>query len=165
MRKAISIILIIVIQLLIDNYLNLGLYLYVAIFPFLILTLPYRYKTIPTMLLSFLLGLSIDFLSNGVLGLNAGALTAMAFVRQGLLQTLVNEQSMGKYDSPAIKGLGFVRFFFYILLSYLIFIFFYILFDNMGFSPFGFNLLKLTFSTLVNGVIMIIICGITERRG
>ena len=88
MRKAISIILIIVIQLLIDNYLNLGLYLYVAIFPFLILTLPYRYKTIPTMLLSFLLGLSIDFLSNGVLGLNAGALTAMAFVRQGLLQNL-----------------------------------------------------------------------------
>lgn len=162
MRKAIIVIFIVIIQLILNSYINLGLYIYLVIFPFIILTLPYRVKTIPAMLLSFLLGLAIDFLSNGVLGLNAGALTAMALCRQSFLQMLINEQSMGKYDTPSIKEIGFLKFSTYIILSFIIFFVSYIFIDNMGFSPFGFNLLKLLVSTLVNSFLMIIICIVTQ---
>lgn len=162
MRKAIIVIFIVIIQLILNSYINLGLYIYLVIFPFIILTLPYRVKTIPAMLLSFLLGLAIDFLSNGVLGLNAGALTAMALCRQSFLQMLINEQSMGKYDTPSIKEIGFLKFSTYIILSFIIFFVSYIFLDNMGFSPFGFNLLKLLVSTLVNSFLMIIICIVTQ---
>jgi hypothetical protein len=162
MRKALIVIFIVIIQLILNSYINLGLYIYLVIFPFIILTLPYRVKTIPAMLLSFILGLAIDFLSNGVLGLNAGALTAMALCRQSFLQMLINEQSMGKYDTPSIKEIGFLKFSTYIILSFIIFFVSYIFLDNMGFSPFGFNLLKLLVSTLVNSFLMIIICIVTQ---
>lgn len=116
------------------------------------------------MVMAFFLGLLLDVLSNGVIGLNAGALTAMAFLRQSFLQILINEQSMGKYESPGVKGMGFPRYSKYVFLSYLTFFIFYILFDNFGSGLLLFSFLKIVISCLVNTVLIIILSYIIQER-
>lgn len=164
LKTIIYVIILTAIQILMDNYLDLGVYVYLFIIPYFILLLPYKYKTISTMLIAFLLGLFVDFLSNGVLGLNAAALTAMALTRQSFLKLVVNEQSMGKYDTPAIKDIGFIGYAIFITLSYLVFFIFYVLFDSLGSGHILLSLLKILISTIANTVLIIILSYIIQQR-
>lgn len=165
MKKIVRALLIILIQVLCELYLNLGAYIYLAIFPYLILTLPYKIKTLPAMVISFGLGLLIDLLSNGVMGLNAGALTAMALFRQRFVSILVNVRNLGASDSPSLNLFGHFKFFVFSLLSASVFFITYILFDSMGFHPFLFNLLRLMLCVVINTVLWSILSFILQDRG
>lgn len=163
-KKILYCILLIAIQLLLDNYLDLGIYIYLFIVPYFILFLPYRYKTIPTMFLAFFAGLAIDFLSNGVLGLNAGALTTMALFRQSFMQLVVNEQSMDKYETPTLKDMGILRYSLFVLLSYLVFFITFSLLDNFGSGMVLISILKTIISSISNTVLIVIISFIIQER-
>lgn len=153
MKKIFYILMVLCLQCLLDNYADLGLYLRIVIIPFVILMLPYRYKTISTMIIAFLLGLTVDIFTSGVLGLNAGAMTAVAFVRQKVLHSILDERNMERHDSPDIIVLGLGKGLFYVMFHYIVFFTAYTLLDNMGFAPFGLILSKILLSTAVSGLI------------
>lgn len=163
-RKIIYPLIIVVLQCILDNYADLGLYVRVVLIPYIILILPYRYKTISTMIIAFLIGLSVDIFTTGVMGLNAGAMTAVAFVRQKVLHSILDERNMERHDSPDLKVFGLTKGVLYLLFHYLIFFSAYTALDNFSFSPIGFYTAKILFSTVVSSVISILLFGKQKKN-
>lgn len=101
------------------------------LYVFYILLLPLEIKAIPLMLISFVLGISIDTFYDSM-GMHTAGLVAMAYVRNKWVQVII---PTGGYDDnvePSILNMGFGWFFTYSLPLILLhhFIFFYI--DNLG---------------------------------
>lgn len=67
-----------------DNYVNISIYLDIAMCLYLLLALPVRWGTVPTMLAGFVIGLLVDILGNGILGMSAAAMTAAGLCRRGI---------------------------------------------------------------------------------
>ena len=149
-RNIITFLLIIIIQLIIDNYVDLGVYVYIAIFPYLILTLPFKYKGSSIMFVAFGVGLLIDILGNGVLGLNAGALTAMALCRRPFFKLVINEQSFNKQDIPSLATFGANKYAIFLTMNYAVFITVFVILEGMMSYPLLNTLLKVAISTSIN---------------
>ena len=152
-RKVLYAVALIVIQCILDNFVDLGIYVRIVLIPCIILVLPYRYRTISSMLLAFIIGVCVDIFTTGIIGLNAGALTAVAFVRQKLLHAILDERNMERHDSPDVKVMGMGKAVFYLFSSYLVFFCTYIFLDNFGFRPFGINIIKIVAGTIISSTI------------
>lgn len=163
-KDILLLLLLLAIQLLLSNYVNLGSYIIISILPYIILILPFSTKQIPTMLLGFSLGILFDLLGNGIIGLNAAALTAMSLCRSSFLQLITTEQSFTKYDVPTFTNIGILRFSVFTLLSLLVYFTVYVLVENMSFSPFGFNILRIVISSLINTALILLLCAIIQNR-
>ncbi len=102
-------------QVLILNHLQLGSYIYPAVYVYFILLLPFETAGWLLLLSSFAMGLSVDYFSN-TLGLNAAASVFMAFCRPSVLKLLESKREYEPGIQPGIKDLGFKWFFFYTLI-------------------------------------------------
>lgn len=157
LKRLIYILFIIIVQCILDNYIDLGLHLHLMVLPHLILILPYRYKTITAMVIAFAIGITVDIFTTGVLGTNAGALVCTAFIRQKLLYSFLDERNMDNYDSPSYMILGPNKGILYVFCSYFAFCSAYVVLENMGIQPVTFNLLKIVTGTFANGIIGLIL--------
>jgi len=153
----ITTIVIVIIQILCNNYLSLGLYLYPALLPFVILKLPFKIRPIHSMIIAFCLGLITDILSNGILGLNAASLTLVGLLRQPLLNNSVNQKDIERNESPNFK-MGIYQYISYMIILYFVYLTVYIGLDMMSLSPISFTLIKIICSLVLN----IILCLILE---
>jgi Ca2+/Na+ antiporter len=79
-------------QILICNYLHVTPYVMLSILPVMILMLPIRFGTFFAMILAFVSGLAVDFLSEGVIGLNALALVPVALARKGIIYLIFGSE-------------------------------------------------------------------------
>ena len=82
-------------QMVICNYFKVSPYVYVTILPAMILALPLKIGTIGSMAVAFVTGLGVDFLAEGIIGLNALALVPVALVRLPLLQMVMGDEDSG----------------------------------------------------------------------
>ena len=89
-------------QILVSEYVNIWAVLYIAVFPQFIILLPPTINRSAYMLIAFVLGLSIDILADGVMGLNAAALTAMAYSRGPILKLIIPKASFENYENHPI---------------------------------------------------------------
>ena len=71
----------VVAQVLICNYFHVTQYVMLSILPAMILCLPPKCGTTASLLIAFVTGLAVDFLADGVPGLNAMALLPVAMLR------------------------------------------------------------------------------------
>ena len=76
-------VLLIICQVVMCNYTDLGPYIMLTMLPAMVLCIPTGISTAVCMVIAFASGLTVDWLSEGLLGLNAAALTAVALVRTG----------------------------------------------------------------------------------
>ena len=81
----IAYILLLMAQLLLSNYFHVTPYIFLTILPVMVLCIPIRVGTVGAMFIACLSGLVIDFLSEGVIGLNALALIPVAYTRNGII--------------------------------------------------------------------------------
>ncbi len=154
----------VLLQAISDGLLHMSVYC--CLFPilFIILTLPYRFKTLPTMLMAFFLGILADLLGNGVLGLNAAALTAVAFCRQGLLRMIAGPFIMDNVERPNLFSLGYIKIIGYSALCSLIYLTVFILVENGGLSNFIISLCRILISTIANCVLMTVLFSLCGQR-
>ena len=101
----------VLLQVLLCNYLNLTYYLTLSILPVLVLLIPVRYSTITAMLIAAASGFLVDFLGDGVLGLNMLALIPVGLVRNGLLNLVFGQEVFAhkedvKARNVAMKAIG-----------------------------------------------------------
>ncbi len=157
-------ILLIVVQILFDGLLHLGIYW--CLFPalFIILNLPYACKTLPTMLVAFVLGLFVDMMGNGVIGLNAAAATAVAFCRQALLQVIAGKFIIDKSERPDLFSLGYIKIVGYSAICSFIYLTIFVMIEVEGFSGFLTSLARIGLSTLLNTILMAIIFTLCGKR-
>ncbi len=157
-------IILIIIQILTDGLLDTGIF--VSLFPvmFIILTLPYKSGTISTLLVGFGLGLLVDFMGNGVIGLNAAALTAVSFCRQGLLQMIAGSYIMDNTERPDLFSLGYIKVIGYSALCSLIHLCVFVFTEHGGFSDILISLGRIGISTILNCALMTVLFSICGQR-
>ena len=104
-------ILLVIIQILITNYCRFSMLTTVSILPVMILCLPLSVGTIPAMLIAFATGLSTDWLSEGILGLNALALVPVAAVRKPVILLFLGKDLIERQEPISIQKNGLAKIF------------------------------------------------------
>ena len=148
-----SYLLLLILQILLSNYLNLSPYLSLSILPVLILMLPIRIGTLVAMILAFVSGLAVDFLSEGVLGLNALALVPVALARKGILYLIFGSEFFARKEDISIRKHGVAKMSVAIVMAQSLFLLIYIWADGAAMRPFLFNTIRF-FVSLVAGLLL-----------
>lgn len=154
MRYIITVLLLVIAQGAIDNYVNLSVYLNIMLPMFIILILPEKSGSIAVMLAAFALGLIMDIFGNGIPGLSAAAMTAAALCRKPILRIIIPKELTVKEGRTAIESLGISHFALYSALMLAVCLSVYILVDNAGFRPVWQCLGRLGASLILNTAVM-----------
>ena len=157
-------ILVFLLQLAVSNYLNLGPWVMVTLVPFLILQLPLPRSPHVVMLSAFGLGLLLDLLSAGVLGLNAFAAVMAAAPRKVLYRLLVNGDRQDATWIPLLRDVGPGKYGRYLLALTAIYLAAFILLDCVSVRPLGFILVKWVASTLASTAAGLLLAYAFQRR-
>jgi len=149
-RNLLYFVLLFLLQLAISDYVHLGPWVTVTLFPLLIVLLPLSWSPHKVMLAAFVMGLALDVFSNGVMGLNAFAAVTAAAPRRFLYRTLVNNDRQDETVLMTLRQAGFIKYFKFLLALAAIFLAAFILLDCAGLRPFGFVLGRFTASLLAS---------------
>jgi hypothetical protein len=153
-------ILLIICQIIMSNYTNLGPYITLTMLPAMVLCIPTGISTVVCMFIAFASGLSVDWLSEGFLGLNAAALTAVALVRKGLIRFFLGEDIIIRNDSFSIRKNGLVKVSSALITATVVFLAIYIFLDGAGTRPTWFNLAKFGASLSCNWLLGLLVINI-----
>ena len=137
-------------QLLLSTYANFSPYVMVTLLPVMVLCIPIRVDTLPAMLIAFASGLLVDFLSEGLLGLNALALVPVAFARNPIIQLIFGGEIFAREEDFSIHRSGFWKVAVAILLSTALFVAVYVWADGAGTRPLLYNAIRFAASLLVS---------------
>lgn len=147
-------------QIILCNFASFGPYVMLSMLPAMILCVPLTVSTALCMLLAFITGLSVDWLSEGLIGINAASLIPVALMRKPLIRLFLGEDLITRSDGFSFKKNGFGKISFILLLANLIFLGVYILLDGAGTRPMWFNLTRLGVSLVCNTVLALIVTNI-----
>ena len=140
-------------QLLLTNYLRVSPYLMLTILPVMVICISIRTGTLAAMLIAFATGLVVDFLSDGLPGLNAIALVPVAFCRNGIIRLIFGSEVFAREEDFSAQKNGFGKVFQALLIAQIIFLAIYIWVDAAGMRPFSFNAIRFAVS-LVAGLLI-----------
>lgn len=150
-------ILLVVAQMVICNYFKVSPYVYVTILPAMILALPLKIGTIGSMAVAFVTGLGVDFLAEGIIGLNALALVPVALVRLPLLQMVMGDEDSGKENPFGARSASFGRILLAVTIAYAIFTAVYVIADGAGVRPFWFNAARFGASLICDSLLALLV--------
>lgn len=150
--------LLIICQILLSEYVNIWPLLYIAIFPQFIILLPPAINRTVHLLIAFALGMAIDIFADGVLGLNAAALVAMAYLRPSFIKITLSKANLDTTDNLPLLPRTVEIQKLAVLNGFMLAIFFlvYILLDSAGMFPFWYTILKIAVCVIVNCIISLI---------
>ena len=112
------------------------------------------------MFIAFATGLSVDWLSEGLIGLNASSLVPVALMRKPLIRFFLGEDLIVRSDSFSIRKNGLGKISLILGVSLIIFLGIYIFLDGAGTRPFWFNLTRFWVSFACNMVLALIVTNI-----
>lgn len=153
-------ILLAVCQIVLCNYASLGPYLMLSILPAMVMCIPLTVSTTACMLIAFATGLSVDWLSEGLIGINAAALIPVAAVRETFIRIFLGEDIINRKDSFSIKKNGAVKVSIAMIAAYTLFLAVYIFLDGAGTRPFWFCASRFAASLAANTILALITADI-----
>ncbi len=139
-------ILLVIAQLLLTNYLRVSPYLMLTILPAMVLCISIRVGTVGAMLIAFLTGLTVDYFSEGLLGLNALALIPVAYLRNSIIRLVFGTELFARSEDFSVQRNGFGKTMLAMLLAYSLFLVIYVWVDSAGVRPLLFNLIRFAVS-------------------
>ncbi|MCQ2134661.1 MAG: hypothetical protein MJY88_06805 [Bacteroidales bacterium] len=160
-------ILLVIAQVLICEWFNLSAYVMLSILPALVLCIPTKFSTTSSLLIAFATGFMVDFMAEGVIGLNILALVPVAAAREHVIRFVFGEEPLVREDSISIRKYGIGKVIFSIVLVQSLFLLVYIIADGAGARPFIFNILRFACSLLAGSALSVFIVDILtseERR-
>lgn len=134
-------------QVLVFNYISIAVGLFPVVYLLLILLLPIEIEGFWLLIVSFLVGFSID-ISNDTLALNTSSLLFAAFFRPFILQIIAVRDGYEIGKPPSFKNYGINWFIIYSLIFVFIFQLTYFSLDIFSFAKIGVILLKTFINTL-----------------
>ena len=164
LKYLLAVMAIVVIQLMLDEFINLSTILHLSIAPLIIITLPYTTPFILNMLAAFGLGLIMDFSAEGVLGLNASALVALAFAKPYLLRLFVMKGPLLEMPLVSRRYIRRSSDLYLLLLLYACFFIFYVTIDSLGFFNIGRCLIRIVVYTVVNALFALFVESVTSSQ-
>ncbi len=152
--------LLLICQIALCNYSPLGPYIMLTILPAMILCIPLKINTVWCMAIAFASGLAVDWLSEGLIGINAAALIPVALARKGVIRLFFGEDLITRSDSFSFSKFGAVKVSAALITSLAIFLAIYILLDGAGTRPQWFNWTHFGASLLSNWLLALLVTHI-----
>jgi hypothetical protein len=128
-------ILLLIMQLLLCNYFMLSPYILLTLLPAMVLSIPLRYATPQVLLIAFVTALAVDFLVDGVPGLNVVALLPVALVSKTVIRWVFGTGLFARGEDFSIHKNGLGKVSLVMLLSLSLFLLTYIWLDGSGVRP------------------------------
>ena len=155
----IAYILLVIVQMVICNYFQFSPYLVISILPAMVLCIPLTISTNLCMLTALITGLSVDWLAEGLIGINASALIPVAYARKTLVRVFLGEDLISRKDTFSFRKNGIGKILMALLISYALFFAVYIFLDGAGVRPFIFNLTRFVLSMLCSLIPGLLVTG------
>lgn len=140
--------LLLVAQILLSNYFNFTPFITLSILPVMVLCISTRIKPWACMFIAFFTGLAVDWLSEGLLGLNALALVPVALVRNSVIHLVFGQGLFTRKEDFTVQSHGPVKVIQAIFIVQALFLAIYIWADGAGLRPFWFGLARFGASLL-----------------
>lgn len=159
--------LLLILQIVLAKYCQIGPYIYISILPAMILCMPTGRNSMWVMTVAFLSGILVDGLADGPLGLNAAALVPVAAFQKKIIMTFIDEDLVTRHYSFSFHQYGFGKLATSLCVSQFIYFAIYVFADSAGTRSVGFNLLKILLSFLVStlfGLLSINVLAPRPRR-
>lgn len=134
--------LLLIAQLMLSNFFHVTPYIMLSILPVMVLCIPIRINTFWTMLIAFATGLAVDWLSEGLLGLNALALVPVAYSRNLIIRMVFGEGLFARQEDFTVNSSGLAPVSLAVAIAHILFLLVYIWADGAGMRPFLFNLYR-----------------------
>jgi len=144
----------VLLQVLLFNQIHLGGFLNPYIYVLFIILLPMSMPQYQVLLLSFLLGITIDWFSN-TMGLHASATLLLGFLRLPVMKMITLSESE-QSDYPGLKQTGIRWFLFYVSILVVIHHFFLFYTEVFTFDNFFRTLLRSAASSVFTIVIILL---------
>lgn len=144
-------------QLLISNYLNITPYVMVSLLPVMVLCISTRVSTFWTMCIALATGLAVDYLSEGIVGLNVLALVPVAFARKGIIRLVFGAELFAREEDFTVTKNGFGEVSVALFLALSLFLAIYIWADGAGMRPLWFNLARFGGSLAASYLVSILV--------
>lgn len=126
-------------QLLLTNYCRFTPYLTLTILPVMVLCIPIRVSTVGALAIAFASGLTVDFLAEGLPGLNALALLPVAYARKGIIRLIFGEELFARHEDFSTQRSGFGQLLMALVMAQALFLLIYIWADGAGTRPLWFQ--------------------------
>ena len=155
----IAYILLVIVQMVICNYFQFSPYFVISILPAMVLCIPLTIPTHICMLIAFATGLSVDWLAEGLIGINASALIPVAYARKTLIRIFLGEDLISRKETFSFRKNGVGKILTALAVTYVMFFAFYIFLDGAGTKTFSFNFLRFILSLLLSLIPGLIVTG------
>lgn len=153
-------VLLLICQILLCNYSPLGPYIMLSVLPAMILCVPLKVSTISCMIIAFASGLAVDWLSEGLIGINAVSLVPVALARKTIIRIFFGEDLISRKDSFSFSKFGVAKISAALFVSLLIFLSIYIMVDGAGTRHVLTNLAYMGASLAVNWILCLLVTNI-----
>ena len=150
-------IMLLLIQLLISGYVNIWPMVYIAVFPLLLITIPYSCNRTLAICTALVYGLIIDLLSDGVPGLNASAAVALAYFRPLFFRLIIPKSTLENLTDITTRYVSTSQFLVITVLCYSIFFIFYITLDAWGYFSFFYTFARFILNIIVNTALALLL--------
>ena len=157
-------ILLTVAQLIFCNYLNMSQFVVFSLLPALVFCLPMQVRTFPAMLIAFVTALAVDWLGDGLIGLNALALVPVALLRNPLVAGIFGRDVVERKGSFSIYKNGLFSCTGAVVIVTSVFMLVYIIADGAGTRPFWFMLVRFICSVAASSVLGLITLNVLNPR-
>lgn len=132
--------------------------------PAMLLCLPQERGTIRMMLTAFLVGLALDFLVSGQLGLTSFALVPVALLRMPVIFLVFGPEISARGEELSFERQGWQKFVPAILLLTAAFLIPFIWVDNAGTRPFWFCVLKFVLSLAASSLLSVLVAMVMLKE-
>lgn len=152
--------LLLVCQIVLCNYVALGPYIMLTLLPAMAMCIPLSVSTPVCMIIAFGSGLAVDWLSEGLIGINAAALIPVALLRSTFIRIFLGEDIINRKDSFSIKKNGVGKISIAMATATAVFLSIYIFLDGAGTRPFWFCAARFGASLAANTLLALIVTDI-----
>lgn len=156
--------LLLVTQILLGNFLNLGQLITICLLPVLILSLPISYSSPVVMGIAFVTALAADFLTHGILGLSAVGLLPVAAGRRFLISAVFGSEVYARGEDITVKKQGVAKMALAVLIATAVYFLIFVWVDAAGTRSFGFVMLRWFLSTTTSVVAELLVMGLLNGR-
>lgn len=147
-------------QVILCNYASLGPYVMLSMLPAMVLCIPTTVSTTACMLIAFASGLAVDWLSEGIIGLNASAILPVAFMRKSIIRIFLGEDLITRGDRFSFRKNGFSKIAVALSVMLAVYLGIYVFLDGAGVRPAGFNLIRFGVSFACNFILSLIVINV-----
>lgn len=149
-RFAILFLVFLIAQIVLCNFFGLTRYLLISVLPLLILMLPLSVGSVPAMLIAFVMGFTVDFFSNGMLGITSLALVPVGLVRSLVVSIVFGNEKSARGEEITVDRLGIPKISLASLILCSLYFIVFVWADSAGTASFWSALLRIILSVLVS---------------